>query len=293
MAVIRDSVPCINFLTKWGAKVNKRGGGSISTPIMEAAKSGSDKALRRLLELGASINDNGADSTHLHECAVSDDADAMSALVRFGAAVNLAEEVTGKTALIEAVESEAERCVALLLESGADYNVCDPLSGCDALHSAVMGESEECIRLLIKHGADINSKNSVTKIGALEEAAIAKSEVGVAILLDVGAKPSFLRASVESKSLAEKIKAVLDWGERVSSPAPGDEDITVGGLQHQPQQRLRPQLSRPSYVRPRALYPTPVSLYGMPQTYQHQWPASNAYYGGAPFYHYPLPHYYH
>uniref|UniRef100_A0A9W3H7U5 Ankyrin repeat domain-containing protein 30B-like n=1 Tax=Camelus bactrianus TaxID=9837 RepID=A0A9W3H7U5_CAMBA len=95
--------------------------------------------------------------TALHLASASGHGGVVTLLLERGCQVN-AQDRKKRTALIKAVQCEAEECVDILLKSGANVNAADVL-GNTALHYAARLDTASIAEKLLSHAADMDAKN--------------------------------------------------------------------------------------------------------------------------------------
>lgn len=183
-------LPVVRLLLEHGADASHAANGlELDTPLLAAAKAGSEEAVRLLLEAGADVNTkNRYQETALTLAAAEGHTQVVSVLLDWGAEVNLVNEF-GDTPLLDAAWGEHEDTLRLLLAKGADPNVpngightaitttlwfprnrilailleggANPnLRDTEGLTSLMLGlYDEEAVRLLLKHGADFTLRD--------------------------------------------------------------------------------------------------------------------------------------
>ncbi|KAB1275630.1 putative ankyrin repeat domain-containing protein 20A5 [Camelus dromedarius] len=97
--------------------------------------------------------------TALHLASASGHGGVVTLLLERGCQVD-AQDRKKRTALIKAVQCEAEECVDILLKSGANVNAADVL-GNTALHYAARLDTASIAEKLLSHAADMDAKNQV------------------------------------------------------------------------------------------------------------------------------------
>ncbi|XP_064343015.1 putative ankyrin repeat domain-containing protein 26-like protein isoform X1 [Camelus dromedarius] len=95
--------------------------------------------------------------TALHLASANGHGDVVTLLLERGCQVD-AQDRKKRTALIKAVQCEAEECVDILLKSGANVNAADVL-GNTALHYAARLDTASIAEKLLSHAADMDAKN--------------------------------------------------------------------------------------------------------------------------------------
>ena len=177
-----------------------------------AAAANDGEAIRRLIELGGSVDpiDHGDDSefstaghrraallglklgewkntgdTPLFVAAELDRGTAASVLIANGADVNVKIN-SGSTPLHSAAYGNAVNVARILLESGAETNVKSDY-GNMPLHRAVWNNASDVARLLLENGAEVNAKNDNGNT-PLHRAAWNNASETAVLLLENGAK---------------------------------------------------------------------------------------------------------
>ena len=161
-------VECL--VTEWQADMEELGkfispdDGScyLGTPLWMGAVSDQLEVVKRLIDLGASINapsDDGSTAV-LHACCCKN-IEVVKCLVRHGADVKI-PNTNGATCLMSAVRLSCKELCQIFIENGADINARCSLFGNTALHYAIIADTnsdfnpkmEDLVQLLIDHGAN-------------------------------------------------------------------------------------------------------------------------------------------
>ena len=146
----RDSM--IRVLMHAGAAVDQVWPGDGSAPLAQAAANGKAEAMRALIQWGASVSHCDVNGhTALITASRHNHRDIVLLLVRAGAAIDHADRF-GLTALMNAAQCGCPRSVEALLQAGADYKV-KSNAGDTALSFAMARNHEHIIRLLREKGA--------------------------------------------------------------------------------------------------------------------------------------------
>jgi uncharacterized protein len=125
-------------------------------PIIDAARTGDNEALRALLQKKADVNATDGDgSTALHWASYRDDVEGARLLLRAGAKVNAANDL-GATPLWAACQNGSEAMVRLLLEAGSNPNAALLLGETPLMVAARAGKTA-VVELLIAKDANINA----------------------------------------------------------------------------------------------------------------------------------------
>jgi ankyrin repeat protein len=130
------------------------------TPVLvEAAKRGNLGVVGLLLERGATVDDENAESfTALHGAAQNGHEAVVRVLADKGATINQ-QTKQGVTALHVAAYNSHEAVVRVLAEKGATINQ-QTKGGVTALHFAAENGHEAVVRVLAEHHADIRLKDN-------------------------------------------------------------------------------------------------------------------------------------
>lgn len=165
------------------------------TPALSAIFTGNLSVLRRLLELGASVEMESSDGmTPLLAAIMTDDIVAMNMLTEFRVDLN-SETRNGVTPLLLAADKGRLRALRFLLDSGADVDRVNQTSTSALMQACVSGHYD-AVRILLAYGArkdlrDTNSRSAVDCAGRYKY---------VSILF-------LLRGLVDSESLMTQLKA--------------------------------------------------------------------------------------
>lgn len=126
-------------------------------PLVEAARTGDNVAMRVLLESKVRVNSAEADgATALHWAAHRDDVEAADLLIRAGANVNTANDL-GVTPLWSASLNGSTAMVRRLLDAGADPNAALERGETPLMAAARSGKTE-IVELLAAKGANVNAR---------------------------------------------------------------------------------------------------------------------------------------
>ena len=134
------------------------------TPLMLAARNGHSDAVRKLIELGADVDEIKLyEHTPLAAAAKHGHTDIVKLLLNFGAKVNAIADANGfgdapYTALMRACIGGQAKTARVLLDAGADPNL-KREDGQRALHFAAAQGDLECVKLLLEYGADVDAKD--------------------------------------------------------------------------------------------------------------------------------------
>jgi cytohesin len=130
------------------------------TPLHVAARDGHADAVKALLKAGAVVDlkQEAIGLTALHYAAREGHADAIKALLAKGASVNAVDKV-GETALHMAAREGHLKAAEALIAGKANINAAGGTDKNTPLHEAVEGGEVELVKLLLAHKADPNAKN--------------------------------------------------------------------------------------------------------------------------------------
>ncbi len=132
---------------------------SFENPLIDAADSGNEYEVSRLIKNGSSPNSKGLfNSTALMRAALRGHEDVVRHLLESGADVH-AKDIGGATALHFATRAGNKKVVDLLLRYGASPDVNDN-EGFSPLKRAITAQNISIVDALIKKGADLDSKGS-------------------------------------------------------------------------------------------------------------------------------------
>jgi ankyrin repeat protein len=146
--------------------------------------------VKRLLSLGARINQPSDGSTCLSAAIFHEDAEMLELLIAHGADIN-ANTPGQDSALMTACSRENKGLVQYLLEHGALVNLWVANTG-DALQQAAATGNESIVKLLLANGADVKAPQGAD--GSCLECAIRANRPALArLLLDAGAHVNFSR----------------------------------------------------------------------------------------------------
>ena len=189
--------------------------------MIEAARVGDVKALRKLLASGANPDEKGkGGATPLFYAASGDHAQVAEILLAKGASVNTVDN-KGRTALFANLNNDKDslEILQLLILKGAAINHRDSF-GMNALHLSVdVHGSHSKTKFLIENGIEINVQSAKEKDFALRIATSWGDKAAVQLLLERGSNPNLQRqdgttALMEAclgKHLAI-VKMLLDYG---------------------------------------------------------------------------------
>uniref|UniRef100_A0A6A7FX52 Ankyrin-1-like n=1 Tax=Hirondellea gigas TaxID=1518452 RepID=A0A6A7FX52_9CRUS len=151
------------LLLNSGAAVNKRSDDG-DAPMLIAARNCSSDIVKLLLQHGADPNiRHGVHcGTALHcvvEATIDDEYEEfvaiLSLLLKAGAKMNVAAQITGDTPLFRAVLLQKGRAVELFLKHGCSVRVATPVMGVELLRVAVYGNNKRMVMLLILAGCPL------------------------------------------------------------------------------------------------------------------------------------------
>jgi ankyrin repeat protein len=160
-----------------------------AVPLIEAVKSGDERAVREFLQQKVDVNvadDNG--TTALHWAVHRDNLPLVDALLRAGANVTARNDY-GVTPLFLACEKGSAASVERLLLASADANAVLP-GGETVLMTAARAGNVEVIRLLLAKGANVNARTALREQTALMWAAAEGNVGAIQALIGAGANVS-------------------------------------------------------------------------------------------------------
>jgi ankyrin repeat protein len=158
--------------------------------IWSAAKEGDLVCSRKLIQLGADINEyDSRGGTPLHYASRLGHDDLVTLLIEHGASVNIGNSRNGVTPLMVATSFFNNNIVKILLENGANPNADDAFNFGGALHMAAHKNNYQAVEILIRHGALVGTRTSKTLQTPLHRAAYSCSYESFLLLLLAGANP--------------------------------------------------------------------------------------------------------
>lgn len=158
-AARQGSEDIASFLLDRGALINPKD--KATTPLIEAVKSGNIKLMGLLLARGALVEPENKNTTPLMEAVKQGNATAALLLLEHGAVVNPIGRK--RTPLVEAVRKGSEACVRLLLSKGARFNFVDECND-GALTAAAASGNVTIIQLLLAQGAIFNLTDKIAPL---------------------------------------------------------------------------------------------------------------------------------
>ncbi len=196
----------------------------LTTPLVDAAKSGDAASVRALLAGGADVNAPAADgTTALHWAVYADDAALVSALLTAGARADVANDLAITPLHLAAVNGNL-RIVQALIDRGARVDAASEAGVTPLMEAARVGGAE-VVRALIAGGASANARESARGQTALMWAAARGHSSVVRALVDAG-------ADVHARSQTRRVTAMLDRGPRriVKTSMQDAHTIDTGGM---------------------------------------------------------------
>jgi ankyrin repeat protein len=158
-----------------------------------ASRRGNAEAVRLLIDAGADIEAETAESSILAAAAFEGHVEIIEELLDAGADINATGDAFGRggSALYNAVVNLQSEAAKLLIERGADVNQPDPELGETPLIPAAARNLPEIVALLLENGADIDHQDNLGRT-ALHYAAFSKyggisSPAAAKLLIDHGA----------------------------------------------------------------------------------------------------------
>lgn len=211
----------VKLLIDNGANVNHQSGDQQNTPLMAAARSGSLKCAKILLDNGALLeakNSNG--NTALFEASESNETEMLRLLIDRGCSMD-GKDNEGNTAMLKTVNAGHIECLQILIEAGATSGPSHHVWELALLLAAEKG-NVACLRLLLPK-ASPNVTNGDGKTGVM--LAVANGHIECARLLldakadvdtiDSSGKTALHHAAVHNQP--ECLKLLLDRGAYHSS----------------------------------------------------------------------------
>lgn len=196
----------------------------LTTPLVDAAKSGDAAAVKTLLAGGADVNAPAADGvTALHWAVYADDEALTNALLEAGARADVANDLAVTPLHLAAANGNA-RIVQALIGRGAKVDAASEAGVTPLMEAARVG-SAEAVRALIARGADVNARETSRGQTALMWAAARGHAATVRILAGAG-------ADVHARSQTRRLTAMLDRGPRrtVKTSMQDAHTIETGGM---------------------------------------------------------------
>jgi ankyrin repeat protein len=130
--------------------------------IHAAARRGSIKALKKLIDINCSVNELPIHGkTPLSEAASENEGECVRILIEHGADVNK-KSFDESSPLHFAAWSRATKCIQLLIENKAEIN-CENEEGWTPLHVAAFQGDFDCLEILIDNDAEISCKDEYEK----------------------------------------------------------------------------------------------------------------------------------
>jgi ankyrin repeat protein len=161
--------------------------GSGARAVVEAAKLDDREAVRALVKQGANVNvAEGDGMTALHWAAAKGDADLAAMLLHAGANVKALTRVGSYLPLHMAAKTGSGAAIDVLLKAGAEVNAVTA-SGTTPLMFAAAAGNVEGIQMLATRGANVNAKETAKGHTALMFAASANRAAAVKTLVKLGA----------------------------------------------------------------------------------------------------------
>ena len=158
-SLVNDARADVDFETETG-----------KTALIVAATNNDDDVIRKLVDVGASVNRENKFGISAFSASIEASADAAGALlVELGADAHAGDKVSHDTPLIRAVRiGDVDAANYILVKTKADPNTETEVSGETALLVACRNVDVPMVELLLKSGADASQKSSVTRLSPLE-----------------------------------------------------------------------------------------------------------------------------
>lgn len=160
---------------------------SSAAPLAAAAQRGDERAVRRLLETGADVDQAHNDGmTPLHWAAFNGDEEMVRLFLEAGGRVNATTRLEAVTPLQLAAVAGRASIVELLLDAGAPADAPNALGATPLMHASGAG-NEATVRLLLDRGADPNATEPVNRQTPLMFAAAYDRAEVIRLLVSRGA----------------------------------------------------------------------------------------------------------
>lgn len=130
-------------------------------PVGDAARSGNDAEVERLIQAGVDLNEEDALASPLHFAAMNGHESVVLLLAKAGAAVDAQSSMLGTPLHIAAQRGHSD-VIHALIQAGADPNLRD-VDGFTALMAAAIQNKPEAARALVQGGADVRASITTTK----------------------------------------------------------------------------------------------------------------------------------
>jgi uncharacterized protein len=196
----------------------------LTTPLIEATRSGDTGAVRALLAAGADVNAPAADgATALHWAVDADDESLVTALLAAGARADVANDLA-ITPLHLAAANGNEHIVRALLERGANPGAAAS-SGVTPMMEAARAGSTAVVRALAARGARGDARETARGQTALMWAAGRGHSATVRALLEAG-------ADLRARSTTRRMTVMLDRGpsRTVKTSMQDAHTVEAGGM---------------------------------------------------------------
>ena len=157
--LVNDARADVDFETETG-----------KTALIVAAMNNNDDIIRKLVDVGASVNRENMFGISAFSASIEASADAAGALlVELGADAHAGDKVSHDTPLIRAVRiGDVDAANYILIKTKADPNTETEVSGETALLVAIRNVDVPMVEMLLRLGADASQKSSVTRLSPLE-----------------------------------------------------------------------------------------------------------------------------
>lgn len=178
----------------------------VTTPLVEAVKTGDLAAARAQVKSGANVNQpEGDGATALHWATHRDSVELVRLLIDAGAEVRVANDL-GVTPLHLAAANGNAAIAKLLLGRHADANAATA-SGVTPLMEVARSGSVDTLRLLLASGASVNAKETARGQTALMWAVARQHHEVVGLLIDH-------QADIHARTVTRPVMVMLDRGPR-------------------------------------------------------------------------------
>lgn len=152
-SIMKGSEKVVQVFLEYGVDVNLKDVLDKSTPLHCAVTTQNIRIVRMLLEYGADVHTvDVRNKTPLHLAASCEEPEIVNMLIQCGADIN--NKIGKETPLHSAVRYQRLTNARLLIDRGANLDVADSISGKTALHLAAERTDKKIVSLLLQHDAD-------------------------------------------------------------------------------------------------------------------------------------------
>ena len=169
-------------------------GGASGLP--EAAQRSDRQAVQALLKSGADVNmAQGDGMTALHWAAVKNDVELTRVLVKAGANLNVTTRLGGYTPLLVAAKDGNVEVIQELVRAGADPNRATT-NGTTALMLAAASGRTESVKALLERGVEVDAKETKGQTALMFAAARGRADV-ISLLAAAGGNPKMTASFID------------------------------------------------------------------------------------------------